>query len=252
MRPEENCLQRKIGAFVRLSEPERLFLDKLQTSRLRVERGQEIVHEGQAGQVAYILQAGWACSFKLLPDGGRQIIAFPVPGDLIGLRSILLRTSDHSFSALTDVIVTRIEAAELRKMFAEFPYLGTAILWLTSRDEAMLVEHLVSIGRRSALARTAHFLLELYDRLRLVGLTKGNEYECPLNQYQIGDTLGLSTIHVNRMLRQLRTRKLATFRNRQVVLHDIDALQALASYTIVDGEPLLPEIERSQATLAGG
>lgn len=216
---------------------------------MRIERGTEIVHEGQAGPVAYILQAGWACSFKLLPDGGRQIITFPVPGDCIGMRSVLLRTSDHSFSAVTDVIVTRVETANLRTMFADYPYLGTALLWTTSRDEAMLVEHLVSIGRRTALARTAYFLLELFDRLRLVGLTRGNEFDCPINQYQIGDTLGLSTIHVNRMLRQLRTKKLATLRNRKVILHDIEALQDLASYTIIDGDPLLTETERAPGIL---
>jgi CRP-like cAMP-binding protein len=246
LRPEENCLQRKISSFVRLNGPERAFLDALQSSRIKIERGRDIVHEGETRQAAYILQSGWACSFKMLPDGGRQIITFPIPGDCIGLRSILLRTSDHSFSALTDVTVSRIEASTMRRMFAEFPYLGTAILWSTSRDEAMMVEHLVSIGRRSAIARTAHFLLELFERLRLVGLTRGNEFDCPLNQYQLGDTLGLSTIHVNRMLRQLRTKKLATMRNKCVTLHNIEALRALASYTSIDSDPPLIAIDRSE------
>ena len=98
--------------------------------------------------MAYILQAGWACSFKLLPDGGRQIIAFPLPGDCVGLRSALLRTSDHSFSALTDIVVSGVEASRMMRVFNEFPRLGAAILWAASRDEAMVVEHLVSIGRR--------------------------------------------------------------------------------------------------------
>jgi CRP-like cAMP-binding protein len=237
LRQEENCLLRKISSFVRLSEPENVFLDQLQATRLRIERGREIAHEGQAGQVAYILQAGWACSFKLLPSGGRQIITFPVPGDCIGLRSILLRTSDHSFSALTDVIVTRIDAPTLRRIFVDYPELGMAILWTISREEAMLVEHLVSIGRRSAIERTAYFLLELFDRLNIVGLTRGNEFECPLNQYLLADALGLSTIHVNRVLRQLRTQNLATVRNRHVVIHDPVALRELAGYTRFDGDP---------------
>ncbi len=240
---------RKISSCVQLTEPETDFLTELQTTRMRIERGKEIAHEGQARQDAYILQAGWACSFKLLPDGGRQIITFPVPGDCIGLRSILLRTSDHSFSALTDIIVTRIEIQTLRKMFSGFPYLGTALLWTISREEAMLVEHLVSIGRRSAIERTAHFILELFDRLTLVGLTRGGEFECPINQYLLGDALDLSTIHVNRILRQLRTRNLVTVRNRRVIIHDPAALRELASYTSVDGDPLLKSLERRQSPM---
>ncbi|MBN9265431.1 MAG: Crp/Fnr family transcriptional regulator [Hyphomicrobium sp.] len=192
--------------------------------------GKELVHEGQTGHLAYILQAGWACSFKLLPDGGRQIIAFPLPGDCIGLRSVLLRTSDHSFSALTDVVVSSVEASRMMEIFNEFPRLGAAILWAASRDEAMVVEHLVSIGRRSAIERTAHFFLELSERLRLVSLATEQEFDCPLNQYVLADALGLSAIHVNRVLRQLRERKLMTLKDRKVTIHNMNRLTLLAGF----------------------
>ena len=79
-----------------------------------------------------------------MPEGGRQIIAFPVPGDCVGLRSVLLRTSDHSFSALTDAIVSSVDGSNIMRVFSEFPRLGAAILWGASRDEAMVVEHLVN------------------------------------------------------------------------------------------------------------
>jgi CRP-like cAMP-binding protein len=215
------------------------FLADLQSSPFTLARGEELAHEGQRRQAAYILQSGWACSFKLLPDGGRQIITFPVPGDCVGLRGTLLRTSDHSFSALTDAVMTRIEAPRLEQMFAEFPYLGAATLWATSRDEAMIVEHLVSIGRRSAIERTAHFFLELFDRLNLVGLTSEDEFDCPLNQYALADALGLSTIHVNRVLRQLREQKLMTFRGHRVAIQDPAALKALAGYESPEDSPVV-------------
>jgi CRP-like cAMP-binding protein len=215
------------------------FLANLQSAPFTLARGKELVHEGELRQSAYILQAGWACSFKLLRDGGRQIITFPVPGDCIGLRSTLLRTSDHSFSALTDTVMTRIAAPRLEQMFTDFPYLGAAVLWATSRDEAMIVEHLVSIGRRSAIERTAHFFLELFDRLKLVGLTSQDEFECPLNQYALSDALGLSTIHVNRVLRQLREQKLMTFKEHRVALHDPAALKALAGYESAEESPMV-------------
>lgn len=223
-------LERKLNSFVMLSPAEMSCLADLQSAPVRVKRGKELVHEGQTGHKVYILQAGWACSFKLLPDGGRQIIGFPIPGDCIGLRSVLLRTSDHSFSALTDAVVSGVDATAMLQLFNEFPRLAAAILWATSRDEAMIVEHLVSIGRRSALERTAHFFLELSERLRLVGLATEAEFPCPLNQYVLGDALGLSAIHVNRVLRQLRERQLLTLNRSNVVIHDAAALKQLAGF----------------------
>lgn len=225
-----NHLATKLRAFMELSDREANCLAELQSSELRVKAGKELVHEGQTGHLAYILQSGWACSFKLLPDGGRQIIAFPLPGDCVGLRSVLLRTSDHSFSALTDVVVSSVEASRMMQIFNELPRLGAAILWAASRDEAMVVEHLVSVGRRSAIERTAHFFLELSERLRLVGLTTDQEFACPLNQYVLADALGLSAIHVNRVLRQLRERKLMTLKDRKVVILDMGKLKILAGF----------------------
>ncbi len=225
-----NHLARKLNAFVQLSERELACLADLQSVPVRVKRGKELVHEGQTGHTAYVLQAGWACSYKLLPDGGRQIIAFPLPGDCVGLRSVLLRTSDHSFSALTDAVVSCVEGTRMMRIFTEFPRLGAAILWAASRDEAMVVEHLVSIGRRSAIERTAHFFLELHERLLLVGLATEREFICPLNQYVLADALGLSAIHVNRVLRQLRERHLLTLKGRKVIIQDMPALKSLAGY----------------------
>jgi CRP-like cAMP-binding protein len=115
-------------------------------------------------------------------------------------------------------------------VFNEFPRLGAAILWSASRDEAMVVEHLVSIGRRSAIERTAHFFLELAERLHLVGPATEREFTCPLNQYVVADALGLSAIHVNRVLRELRERKLLTLKGRKVIIHDPVALKKLAGY----------------------
>ncbi len=223
-------LATKLSTFMQLSEREAHCLADLQSFSLSVNAGKELVHEGQTGHLAYILQTGWACSFKLLPDGGRQIIAFPLPGDCVGLRSVLLHTADHSFSALTDVVVSSVEASRMMRVFNEFPRLGAAILWAASRDEAMVVEHLVSIGRRSAIERTAHFFLELSERLQLVGLAPDREFDCPLNQYVLADALGLSAIHVNRVLRQLRERKLMTLKDRKVTILDRAKLNVLAGF----------------------
>ncbi len=230
MPQDGSLLARKLGAFIELTRSELACLADLQSTPVIVPRGQEIVHEGQTGHKVYILQQGWACSFKLLPDGGRQIIAFPLPGDCVGLRSVLLRTSDHSFSALTDAVVSGVEATRMMHVFNEHPRLGAAILWAASRDEAMVVEHLVSIGRRSAVERTAHFFVELSERLRLVGLVTDDTFNYPLNQYVLADALGLSAIHVNRVLRVLRELNLVTVKGREVVIHDAIGLRVKAGY----------------------
>lgn len=239
-------LAKKLGTFMQLSSAETHCLAELQTKPVRVKAGGALVREGESGHLAYILQAGWACSFKLLPDGGRQIITFPLPGDCIGLRSVLLHTSDHSFSALTDVTVCGVDSARMMQIFAEFPRLGAAILWAASRDEAMVVEHLVSIGRRTAIERTAHFFLELAERLRLVGLATERDFECPLNQYVLADALGLSAIHVNRVLRQLRERKLLTYKAHRVTILDSKRLTLLAGFQ--EQESSVPSASPSKST----
>jgi CRP-like cAMP-binding protein len=226
----DNVLARKLNTFMVLSPDEAERLGELQSPTSNVKRGKQLVHEGQPGQKIYVLQTGWACSYKDLPSGSRQIISFPIAGDCVGLRSALLRTADHSFEALTDSVVSVVDSAHMLQTFSEFPRLGAAILWAASRDEAMVVEHLVSIGRRSAIERTAHFFMELAERLSLIGAASKTEFECPLNQYVLADALGLSAIHVNRVLRQLRERDLLTVQRGRVTIGDLRGLRELAGF----------------------
>ena len=232
--PFTNCLIAKLTTFIPLLDQEIAGLRELQKKIIHVERGNDLLHQGTSGHIAYIMQSGWGCSYKLVRDGGRQIITFPIAGDLVGIRSVMLRTSDHTFSALTDVVVSELDVTRLKQLFDEYPRLGTAILWATSRDEAITVEHLASIGRRTALERTAHFFLELRDQLQLVGLVGNEDYECPLKQYVLADALGLSAIHVNRVLRELRELKLMTLQNQRVIILDLKGLQQLAGYDTVE------------------
>ena len=223
-------LARKLGAFVALSEEDLATLERLHARRRRFSAGADMAHEGQTDQSAYILAKGWVCSYKLLPNGTRQIIDFQVPGDFLGLRSVLFRTADHGIEPVTPVEASVVLASDLLDAFARTPRLATAVLWAASRDEAMVVEHLVNIGRRNALERTAHYLLELGARLRLVGLGTAAGYACPLSQYMLADALGLSAVHVNRVLRQLREEELLTFQQGQVSFDDVDRLVALADF----------------------
>ncbi|HBZ43982.1 MAG TPA: Crp/Fnr family transcriptional regulator [Maritimibacter sp.] len=227
---EHSRLTRKLSAFVALSGAELAVLEQLHQRRRTFAAGRDMVHQGQSDQAAYILSSGWVCSYKIQPDGTRQIIDFQVPGDFLGLRSVLLRTSDHSFEPIVPIEAAEVLKSDLLAAFAQTPRLATAILWAASRDEAMVVEHLVGVGRRDADARMAHFLLELGSRLALVGIGSKEGYDCPLTQYHLADALGLSAIHVNRVLRQLRESGMLTFREGHVTFHNYDQLLELAEF----------------------
>jgi CRP-like cAMP-binding protein len=226
----ESPLTRKLSAFVALSDVDLETLARFYRLRRRFLPGHEMIHEGQQNATAFILAKGWACSYKLMPDGGRQIVDFQIPGDFLGLRSILFRTSDHSIEAVTRIEASEVVATDIFAAFTHAPRLATAVLWAVSRDEAMVVEHLVNLGRRSSEERMAHFLLELGARLKLVGMGDTAGYDCPLTQYHLADALGLSAVHVNRVLRHLREEGLVTFKKGRVVFDDFESLKDLAGF----------------------
>lgn len=220
----------KLGAYVALSDPEFAVLAALHKRRRTFPADLDLIYEGQTKRSAYILAQGWACSYKNLPSGNRQIVDFQIPGDFLGLRSMLFRTADHNVVPITPIEASEVFESDLIEAFATTPRLATAVLWAASRDEAMVVEHLINIGRRDAVERTAHFLLELGARLMLVGLGTKAGYNCPLSQYLLADALGLSAVHINRSLRQLREKGLLTFRDGKVIFDDFDGLIKLAEF----------------------
>jgi CRP-like cAMP-binding protein len=239
---QDSPFARKLAAFVKLSELDLTAMSDLYRRRRRFAVGVDMIHQGQTDQSAFVLASGWACSYKILPSGTRQIVDIQIPGDFLGLRSVLFRTADHNVEPITLVHASEVKQRDLLTAFSQTPRLATAVLWAASRDEAMVVEHLVDLGRRSAMERMAHFLLELGARLRLVGLGDRTGYLCPLSQYLLADTLGLSAVHVNRVLRELREEGMVTFQKGRVVFDDYDALVEMAGFdrTYLDHDgPLL-------------
>lgn len=242
-----DAISRKLGAFLTLGSQETMMLEALQGPATFVTAGKEMVYEGQQHHASYVLRHGWVCSYKRLPNGERLIVDVQIPGDFLGLRNLLLRTSDQSFMALTDVQVAKISTERLWEIFRTTPRLAMALLWAASRDEAMIVEHLVSMGKRDAVARTAHFLLELGERFRLVGYGSEEGYACPLSQSILADALGITAIHLNRVLRHLRETNLLLFRDGMVTFLDRERLAEIAGFdlTYLDHRvPILGELLR--------
>jgi CRP-like cAMP-binding protein len=178
-----------------------------------------------------LLVSGIACRYKDLADGQRQIMELHVSGDFVDLHGFLLKRIDHNVGAITAVQVALVPHEALHRISVEHPHLSR-MLWLsTLLDAAIHREKILSIGRRSAGARIAHMLCELYVRLESVGLAGDNRYALPLTQADLADANGLTSVHVNRMLKRLRDDGILTFRGGEVVIHDMAALRREAEFS---------------------
>lgn len=174
-------------------------------------QGADIVHAGQPYDGVYILNQGWAVRYRILPDGNRQIANFILPGDFMCLNACIFPRADFTITTLTPIRYSHFRTEEIVRLTEMHPLMCAALFWCNAREESILVEHLASIGRRSAYSRVAHLVLELWRRLTLIGLVENGSsqlegtFELPLTQQLIADALGLSSIHVNRTLRALES-----------------------------------------------
>jgi CRP-like cAMP-binding protein len=226
----ENPLTRKLRMFTGLSSREVEWLDSATSEIRTVIAGQELVRPETIGNQIFILQTGWAYRYKALPDGRRQVLNFVLPGDFIGLRANFFGIADHSTVTLTAATVSALSASEVGNLFKDFPKLAAAMTWSAAREEAMLAEQIVRLGRRNALESMAHLFLELLIRLKAVDVVSGDSYAFPITQQLLADTLGLSIVHVNRTLRKLRTRGLVEIEAGRIFLRDIAQLERLAAF----------------------
>ena len=223
-------LSRKLARYAPLSPEQIAAVDDLQLPPTAIRRNREIVLEGRRYEELFVLVEGVAVRYRILRDGRRQVLDIVLPGDVIGFPGCFFDRALYSISALSDVVVARVPFTRLMRLFDTHPRTAAVIFWSFAREAAMFAEHLIDVGRRSALERVAHFLLELLVRLQLVGLADERSYRLPLTQELIGDALGLSVPHVNRTLRQLRDDSLVSIEEHRVVIRDIEALSRLADF----------------------
>lgn len=177
----------------------------------------------------FIVKSGWGLLYRELPEGERQILDTPLAGDIVGLRS-MSGPRFASLMSLTELAVYEISARALLESFLANGDLARRVTRSLARLNAILAEHLVSIGRRNAICRTAHFLLELDERLMDVGLSAHAEYDCPLTQNELADILGMTPVHVNRTLRELRKADLVSFKSGHVKIFNRRNLVNLSGF----------------------
>jgi CRP-like cAMP-binding protein len=223
-------LVRKLENFAPLTEAERGALTEASTTVRRFGAHEDLILEGEPTDGVKLILEGLACRYKLLHDGRRQIVAYLIPGDLCDVRMFILNRMDHSIATLSAVEAAIFSQETVLDMFDRHPGLSRALWWCTLVEEAITREWVVNVGHRTAFERLAHLFCEIFIRLRAVGLTQDNRCELPLTQNELADTLALSLVHVNRMLMEMRRAGLVTFQNRQLVIHDLSALQAAAGF----------------------
>jgi CRP-like cAMP-binding protein len=214
----------RLESLVTLSDEERAAVLRLPVQTMDLPTDHEIASEGDTPSRCVALLDGLACSYKVTADGSRQIIAFHVPGDIPDLQGLQIGTMDNGLATLTPCRVGVIPHEALREVCHAHPRIADALWRETLKDAARFREWMVSVGRRKAFGRTAHLLCELVVRLRAVGLAKGDGCELPITQIELGDALGMSAVHVNRTLKELRSAGLVTHQHRTLVVHDWAAL----------------------------
>jgi CRP-like cAMP-binding protein len=193
--------------------------------------GEDLVVEGDPADRVRIVLSGWLCRYKTLEDGRRQIVNFIFPGETCDAHSFLLAKMDHSIATITQVTYAEIHRARFETMVASDRSLAEAFWCDTLVNAAIQREWTINLGRRVALERVAHLFCEIFERLRPVGLVDGNSCTFPVTQMDLADATGLSVVHLNRTLQELRASGLIVLRERTLTINNLDALRDAALFS---------------------
>ena len=230
--PCELCPLRKRSGLREFSREELEFVKTFKADELRVEPGISFLREGTRSEHLYTVLKGWAFRYKVLDDGRRQILNYALPADMVGLQGTLMREMQHSVEALTPLVLCVFPRSKLWDLYSRLPSLAFDVTWLAAREEQLIDEHLVSLGRRTALERTAFLLLHLFLRAEEAGLVKDASIQFPFTQQHVADTLGMSLVHTNKTLKRLFLTKAVRWKDRVFEVLDRTALVKIAGSSV--------------------
>jgi len=221
---------RKVRKRVNLSREEEEAIRGCMSETRDIRADATIIRRGQELNESLMLLSGWLGRARDLADGQRQFSAVHVPGDFADLHGFTLKQLDHNLVSMSPVRLAVFPHDRLRKLFERFPHLARIYWFMTNVDGAIQREWTVSLGRRSSLSRMAHLFSELLVRLDIVGHADRNSYDFPLTQQELGECLGLTAVHVNRTLQELRRRKLIDLENRRATILDLEGLHSVGEF----------------------
>jgi CRP-like cAMP-binding protein len=226
----EPPLLRRIETIAALTDEERDALRQVPMTIRDIPARTDLIREGDRPEECCVVLEGFAIRYKLAVNGDRRIIAFHVPGDIPDLQGLHLARMDHNLASLTTMRAGFIAHRALHDLNLRHPRVAGALWRATLVDASIFREWIVNLGHRDALSRTAHFLCEMHFRLEVVGLGNGSGVELPLTQNDLADTLGMSAVHMNRTVQELRARRLIEDQGRAIVGTDWRALRALGEF----------------------
>lgn len=229
-RSETNALIRRLERFEPLNQEALTLLRRTAETAFPVAARTDLIREGEVPEGIFIVFEGMACRCKLRAAGARQIIAYLIPGDFCDLDFSLRPRMDHTISTISACRVAHLDFATLQRLTGEAASIVRAMRMGTLVDDATAREWLVNIGSRTAIQRIAHLFCELLTRFRTIGLARGESYELPVSQLDLADTTGLSTVHVNRTLQELKRQGLIELRSRSLMICNLPRLQALGEF----------------------
>jgi CRP-like cAMP-binding protein len=228
--PDFNPLIRKLESIFPLSDAERQALQNLPMQVMVIKENQDIVREGDRPSRSCLLLSGFACVYKITAQGKRQIVAFGITGDIPDLHSLHLEVLDTSIGTISPCRVGFITHDALRDLCTRYPRIAAAFWRETLIDAAVFREWVTNVGRREGSSRMAHVLCELLVRLRAVGLVEDHTCDLPITQGEFADALGFTTVHVNRVLKQLRADGLIVTEGTRLTIPDWDRLKEVGEF----------------------
>ena len=220
----------KLEKVTELSDDDRSAIEDLCRDVRDMPFGRDVIREGDRPDHVHLVIEGWAARYKIVGSGARQITAFLIPGDFCDLHVTILCAMDHGITTLTPARVAMISHDRMEALTRDRPALTRALWWATLVDEAVLRSWIVTLGRRDAYQGIAHLMCEMHMRMDAIGLVTGDCMHFPLTQEELADTLGLTPVHINRVLQRLRAEGLITFRDQFLTIHDLPALRRVAEF----------------------
>jgi CRP-like cAMP-binding protein len=228
---QDNPLIRKVESIFALTQDERQALEKLPMQLAVIKENQDIVREGDRPSRSFVILSGFTCTYKVTKDGKRQIMTFDIAGDMPDLQSLHLRMLDSSIGSLSTCRVGFITHEDLRDLCDRYPRITAAFWRETLIEAAIFREWLLNVGQRQAYSRVGHLFCEMLVRLKAVGLAEDHACDLPITQVELADAFGLTTVHVNRVLKQMRADGLIEIKGTRLIIPDWDRLKEVGGFS---------------------
>lgn len=220
----------KLGNFEDLGSEEIAALVAATSQAREVEARRDLIREGDRPGPVFVILEGWACRYKILPNGSRQVLALLMPGDCCDLHNGLFTEMDHSIQTITPALVVTIEREEMDLLMDSFPKIAKSMYIAQLVDEGTMRSWITSMGRRASIERVAHLMCELYLRARNIGLAINNHFSLPISQIMLADALGMTPVHLNRVLKELRLSGAMTLNRGSLDIVDPGKLVQIAGF----------------------